>query len=132
MVRPWTLPAGCGVLQARSSRSLPSTALISGAPSAGSPNPGYSCALVTVELTTVTARAHQDRRSAGCSNIPTKLRTAWELFRLVGFRRREPRSHPAPEGTPHWHRDWKNQGEALPAPATLSDHVGGCAASAAA
>jgi hypothetical protein len=52
-------------------------AIISGARSAGFPNLGYSCVLVTVELTTVTAGGRQDRRSAGCSNIPTKLRTAW-------------------------------------------------------
>src|SRR5258708_16988611 len=109
MVRPWTLPAGCGVLQVRSSRSLPSTALISGARFAGSPNLGYSCVPVTVELTTVTARARQDRRSAGCSNTPTKLRTAWSPFRLVSCRRREQRSHHSPERNRHAHHDWQNR-----------------------
>src|SRR6266481_414975 len=137
MVRRWTLPAGCGALQVRSSRSLPSTALISDARSAGSPNLGYSCVPVTVELTTVTARARQDRRSAGCSNIPTKLRTAWSPFRLVSCRRREQRSHHSPERNRHAHHEWQNRARkdrrlVRPSPAVGSTHSRGRGTSCAA
>src|SRR5208283_4107933 len=110
MARPWTLPAGSGALLAINSRSLPSTAHISAARSAGFSNPVYLCALVTAERTTVMARARRGHRNEACSNIPTKLRTAWSQFRLVNCLRRlqlaapirEAAEHPVPRNTASW------------------------------
>src|SRR5437667_158183 len=72
MARPRRSRAGCVVSLARSSRSSRSTARTSGAPSVGSRNRTCSCARVTVAPTTRTARAPPDRRTAACSNIPTR------------------------------------------------------------
>ena len=88
MARPWTLPAGCGESQATSSRSLPSTAHISAVRCAGFRNPVCSCVRATAARTTATARAPRDRRSADCSNIRTRLRTACSRFKPANCRRR--------------------------------------------
>ena len=79
--RPPTSPAGCGASMASSSRSSPSIARTSAARSAGSRSPACSCVRATAAPTTATARARPDRRSAGCSSIPTRSRTASSPFK---------------------------------------------------
>src|SRR5437879_2760768 len=109
MVRLLIQLAGCDVFKVISSRFLRSTAHTWVARSAGSHNPDYSCVPVTAARTTGTARARQDRRSAGSSNIPTRLRTAFSLSRRGSCPHREHRLLHLPRRSRHApdYKDWR-------------------------
>ena len=89
-----TRPAGCAASKAINSRSSPSTARTSVVRFAGFRNPDSSCARATAELTTATARAPPDRRSAVSSNIRYKVENGVITIQAGEL--------PTPGATPLW------------------------------